>query len=224
MQHLTSKFDISKFYSLREIFTMLCSSSSLKFDESIDVIITLRIDTKQLNNVVKGCTFLPHGTGKNVSIAVFAQGKNAEIAKQAGASIVGMEDLAASIKKGSIHFDTVVATPDTMNIVNNLAPILGPKGLMPNVKFGTLTEDIASSLSNIKTGQVTYRMDKTGVVKTTVGKVSFTIDDLVSNFNVLLNDMKKLISSVSNAPLLKRIIISSTMGLPFNLDMSNFKL
>jgi large subunit ribosomal protein L1 len=105
-----------------------------------------------------------------------------------------------------------------------LAPILGPKGLMPNVKFGTLTEDIASSLSNIKTGQVTYRMDKTGVVKTTVGKVSFTIDDLVSNFNVLLNDMKKLISSVSNAPLLKRIIISSTMGLPFNLDMSNFKL
>jgi large subunit ribosomal protein L1 len=190
IRDLKNKFDTSRIYSLDKILEMVCKSSSLKFDESVDVIIRLGVDTKKSDQVVRGCTVLPCGTGKNTKVVVFDRGKNTEAAKMAGAEMVGMEDLADDIRKNRIDFDVVVASSDTMDLVNKLGPILGPRGLMPNAKFGTITDDVALAVSKVKSGQVSYKADKSATIKTIVGKVSFKIEDLALNFKTLLSDIK----------------------------------
>jgi large subunit ribosomal protein L1 len=224
IKSLNSKFDVSKSYFLNEILNMLCNSSSVKFDESIDVIVTLGVDTKKSDQVVRGYTVLPCGMGKKVEVVVLAQGKSAESAKLAGADIVGMEDLVEDIKKKRVSFDVIIACSNAGELVNKLGPTLGPKGLMPNSKFGTITDDVGTAVSNVKSGQVSYKMDKSGIIRTVIGKASFKVDNLILNFKTLLRDIKRLKPTASKGVFLRKITISSTMGLAFNLDMSSFKL
>ncbi len=198
--------------NIEEALALLKDVSTVKFDEAVDVAVNLGIDPRKSDQVVRGSTVLPNGTGKTVRVAVFTQGPNAEAAKAAGADIVGMEDLAEEIKKGNMDFDVVIASPDAMRVVGQLGQVLGPRGLMPNPKVGTVSADVATAVKNAKAGQVRYRADKGGIVQTTIGKASFDVAALQENLNALLADLVKAKPSSAKGIYMKKITVSTTMG------------
>lgn len=208
-------------YPVKEAFSLLKELATAKFVESVDVAVNLGVDPRRSDQVVRGSTVLPRGTGKTVRVAVFAQGANAETAKAAGAEIVGFEDLADSIKRGEMNFDIVIATPDAMRVVGQLGQILGPRGLMPNPKVGTVTMDVATAVKNAKAGQVRYRTDKAGIIHCTLGKVSFDEDALLENLNALMSDLNRAKPSGAKGIYVKRITVSTTMGAGVSVDQSS---
>lgn len=210
-----------KFYSIVDAIKLLKEVSKVKFDESVDVCINLGIDTRKSDQTVRGATVLPNGTGRTMRVAVFAQGANVDAAKNAGADIVGFEDLAETIKGGTIDFDVLIASPDAMRLVGQLGQVLGPRGLMPNPKVGTVTADVAGAVRNAKAGQVRYRADKGGVLHCTIGKVSFEANKIQQNLEALLTDVKKAKPSGSKGVFLKKITLSSTMGPGILIDQSS---
>ncbi len=201
-----------KQYAADEALQLVKEFAKAKFDESVDAAVNLGIDASKSDQQVRGSTVMPHGTGKTVRVAVFTSGKNQEIAKAAGADIVGLEDLAAQVKAGEINFDRVIASPDAMRIVGQLGQILGPRGLMPNPKVGTVTPDVATAVKNAKAGQVTYRVDKAGIVHCTIGKASFEINALKENLAALIADLHRAKPATAKGQYLKRVTVSSTMG------------
>lgn len=211
-QQIKEKVPAGKIYKIDEALVLLQSLSALKFVESVDVAIVLGIDPKKSEQMVRSAVVLPHGTGRTVRVAVFAQGAQADVAKASGADLVGFEDLAEQIKKGEINFDVLIATPDSMRLVGQLGQILGPKGLMPNPKVGTVAADVAVAVKNAKSGQVRYRSDKGGVVHCVIGKLNFASDALKENIIALLNDIKRVKPTTAKGIYLKKIVISSTMG------------
>lgn len=217
---IKAKVDANKQYSVVEAVTLLKEFSTSKFVESIDVSVNLGIDPRKSDQNVRGATVLPNGTGKTVRVAVFTQGANAEAAKEAGADIVGMDDLGDAVKRGEMNFDVVIASPDAMRVVGQLGQILGPRGLMPNPKVGTVTTDIAGAVKNAKSGQVRYRNDKGGIVHCTLGKVAFDATAIQGNLEALIADLKRLKPSTSKGVYVKKITLSSTMGPGLWLDMS----
>ena len=218
------KISAVKAYSIDEALTLVKANATAKFRESVDVAVNLGIDGKKSDQVVRGSALLPFGTGKVVRVAVFAQGQNAEKAKAAGADVVGFEDLAERMKAGEIDFDTVIATPDAMRIVGQLGRILGPRGLMPNPKVGTVTQDVETAVKNAKAGQVRFRADKGGVVHCPIGKEDFEISDLRDNLIALLVDIKKVKPPASKGQYLKRLTLSSTMGPGVMVDPASLEV
>ncbi|MBZ1349973.1 50S ribosomal protein L1 [Alcaligenaceae bacterium LF4-65] len=212
MAAVAQKIDRAKLYPVTEAITLVKECATAKFDESIDIAVQLGIDPKKSDQLVRGSVVLPAGTGKTVRVAVFAQGDKAEQAKAAGADIVGMEDLAEQIKGGVFNFDVVIASPDTMRIVGTLGQILGPRGLMPNPKVGTVTPDVAQAVKNAKAGQVQYRTDKAGIVHATIGRASFAVDQLQKNLAALVDALNKARPSASKGIYLRKLAVSSTMG------------
>ena len=206
------KVDRLNQYSIEEAVNVLKKLSTVKFNESVDVSINLGVDPRKTDQVVRSATVLPNGTGKNVRVAVFAAGENAEAAKAAGADIVGMDDLAEIIKGGDLNFDVVIASPDTMRVVGKLGQILGPRGLMPNPKVGTVTPDVAVAVRNAKAGQVRYRTDKAGIIHCGIGKINFETNALKENLEALLVDLKKAKPSSAKGVYVKKITVSTTMG------------
>ncbi len=217
---IKSKIDANKQYSVAEAVALLKEFATPKFAESIDVSVNLGIDPRKSDQNVRGATVLPNGTGKTVRVAVFTQGANAEAAKEAGADIVGMDDLGDLVKKGEMDFDVVIASPDAMRVVGQLGQILGPRGLMPNPKVGTVTTDVATAVKNAKSGQVRYRNDKGGIVHCTLGKVAFDAAAIQGNLEALIADLKRLKPSTSKGVYVKKITLSSTMGPGLWLDAS----
>ena len=215
---LMPKVDRTKLYPLADAMKIVKENATAKFNESIDVAINLGIDAKKSDQTVRGSVVLPAGTGKTVRVAVFAQGDKAQAAKDAGADLVGLDDLAAEIKGGKMDFDVVIATPDTMRVVGQLGQILGPRGLMPNPKVGTVTQDVAAAVKNAKAGQVQYRADKTGIVQCTIGRASFTVDALVENMKALLEAVNKSRPTGIKGIYLKKVSVSSTMGVGVRID------
>lgn len=201
-----------KHYPIAQALTLIKQVANAKFNESIDVAVRLGVDARKSDQVVRGATVLPHGTGREVRVAVFAQGANADAAKSAGADIVGFEDLAEEVKKGKLDFDVVIATPDAMRVVGQLGTVLGPRGLMPNPKVGTVTPDVATAVQNAKRGQVRYRTDKNGIIHSTIGKADFSEKNLQANLEALMVDLKKAKPSAAKGAYFKKIVISSTMG------------
>jgi len=214
------KVDRARLYPVDEAFTLLKEMASAKFAESIDVAVNLGVDPRKSDQVVRGSTVLPNGTGKTVRVAVFAQGPNADAAKEAGADIVGFEDLAQKIKGGEMDFDVVIATPDAMRVVGPLGPVLGPRGLMPNPKVGTVTADVAGAVKNAKAGQVRYRTDKAGIIHCPIGKVQFEVSALRENLSALLADLNKAKPAAAKGVYMKRVTVSSTMGPGVAVDQS----
>ncbi len=217
---IKAKVDANKQYSVAEAVALLKEFSTSKFAESIDVSVNLGIDPRKSDQNVRGATVLPNGTGKTVRVAVFTQGANAEAAKEAGADIVGMDDLGDLVKKGEMNFDVVIASPDAMRVVGQLGQILGPRGLMPNPKVGTVTTDVAAAVKNAKSGQVRYRNDKGGIIHSTLGKVAFDTAAIQGNLEALIADLKRLKPSTSKGVYIRKITLSSTMGPGLWLDMS----
>ena len=217
---IREKVDPNKAYSLEEAVALLSELSTVKFKESLDVAINLGVDPRKSDQVVRGATVMPNGTGKDVRVAVFTQGANADAAKEAGADIVGMDDLAEQVKKGVMDFDVVIASPDAMRVVGQLGQILGPRGLMPNPKVGTVTPDVATAVKNAKAGQVRFRTDKNGIIHTTLGKVNFEATAVQGNLEALVADLKKLKPSSSKGIYFKKITLSSTMGPGLTIDHS----
>ena len=217
---IREKVDPSKAYSLEEAVALLSELSTVKFNESLDVAINLGVDPRKSDQVVRGATVMPNGTGKDVRVAVFTQGANADAAKEAGADIVGMDELAEQVKKGVMDFDMVIASPDAMRVVGQLGQILGPRGLMPNPKVGTVTPDVATAVKNAKAGQVRFRTDKNGIIHTTLGKVNFEATAVQGNLEALVADLKKLKPSSSKGIYFKKITLSSTMGPGLTIDHS----
>lgn len=215
---MQAKVDRSKNYTVADALKLAKECASAKFDESIDVAISLGIDARKSDQLVRGSVVLPAGTGKTVRVAVFAQGEKAEAAKAAGADIVGFEDLAADIKAGNMNFDVVIATPDAMRVVGQLGQILGPRGLMPNPKVGTVTMDVTTGVKNAKAGQVQYRTDKGGIVHSTIGRASFDSEKLESNLKALIDALVKAKPASSKGQYLKKIAVSSTMGPGVRVD------
>jgi large subunit ribosomal protein L1 len=211
-QAVSGKVSRTEAHSIESALALVKEMATAKFKESVDVSINLGVDPKKSDQVVRGSTVLPHGTGKDVRIAVFAQGENAEKAKAAGADVVGLEDLAEQIKGGDLNFDTVIATPDAMRVVGTLGRVLGPRGLMPNPKVGTVTPDVETAVRNAKSGQVRFRTDKAGIVHCTIGKVDFEVTALKENLAALLADLNKSKPSAAKGHYVKRVTISSTMG------------
>ena len=209
---VAQKIDREKMYPVAEAITLVKECATAKFDESIDIAVQLGIDPKKSDQLVRGSVVLPEGTGKSVRVAVFAQGDKAEQAKAAGADIVGMEDLAEQIKAGIFNFDVVIASPDTMRIVGTLGQILGPRGLMPNPKVGTVTPDVAQAVKNAKAGQVQYRTDKAGIIHATIGRASFGVEQLRTNLTALVDALNKARPTTSKGIYLRKIAVSSTMG------------
>ena len=220
-QLIAKELTHGKVYAIEQALELLKKVSKVKFDETVDVAIMLGIDTKKSDQTVRSAVVLPNGTGKTVRVAVFAQGKNAELALAAGADKVGMEDLAEDMKKGNMPYDVVIASPDTMRVVGQLGQVLGPRGLMPNPKVGTVTPDVAGAVKNAKAGQVRYRADKAGIVHSTIGKSSFTVDALKQNLEALLTDVKRMKPSSAKGIYLKKISVSSTMGPGLVVDISS---
>jgi len=218
---INEKVDATKQYSIEEAVALLKELSSVKFPETFDVSINLGVDPRKSDQVVRGATTLPHGTGKDVRVAVFTQGANAEAAKEAGADIVGMEDLAEQVKAGQMDFDVVVASPDAMRVVGQLGQILGPRGLMPNPKTGTVTPDVATAVKNAKAGQVRYRAEKGGIVHGGIGKISFDAQSIKENLEALLIDLKKAKPSAAKGIYLQKIALSTTMGPGLQIDQSS---
>ena len=213
--------DPLKQYSFEEAIALVKKCASAKFDESIDVAVNLGIDARKSDQNVRGATVLPAGNGKTVRVAVFAQGAQAEAAKEAGADLVGTQDLAQSIKEGNMDFDVVIAAPDTMRFVGQLGTILGPRGLMPNPKVGTVTPDVATAVRNAKAGQVRYRNDKNGIIHCALCKVSFSDGDVLTNLRALLADLNKAKPSSAKGTFLKKVTLSSTMGKGVTVDIAS---
>ncbi len=206
------KIQPGKQYAIDDALALVKQFATAKFDESIDVSVNLGIDASKSDQQVRGSTVLPHGTGKTVRVAVFTSGKNADAAREAGADIVGLEDLAEKVKAGELNFDVVVASPDAMRVVGQLGQILGPRGLMPNPKVGTVTPDVAGAVRNAKAGQVRFRADKAGVIHCSIGKASFEPARLTENLQALLHDLQRVKPAASKGVFLKRVAVSSTMG------------
>ncbi|GLR14076.1 50S ribosomal protein L1 [Chitinimonas viridis] len=215
---LKAKIDRNKLYAIDEALSLVKEGATAKFGESVDVAINLGVDARKSDQVVRGSVVLPKGTGKSVRVAVFAQGANAEAAKGAGADIVGFEDLAEQIKGGMMDFDVVIATPDAMRIVGQLGTILGPRGLMPNPKVGTVTPNAAEAVKNAKAGQVQYRTDKNGIIHSTIGRASFDAADLKTNLTALIDALQKAKPASSKGVYFKKIAVSSTMGAGVRVD------
>jgi large subunit ribosomal protein L1 len=218
---VAGKVDSNKLYAIDAALALVKECAKAKFDESIDVAVQLGIDAKKSDQVVRGAVVLPNGTGKTKRVAVFAQGAKAEEAKAAGADIVGMDDLAAQVKAGNLNFDVVIASPDTMRVVGTLGQILGPRGLMPNPKVGTVTPDVATAVKNAKAGQVQYRVDKSGIVHATIGRRSFESDKLRGNLVALLDALNKSKPSTVKGIYLRKLALSSTMGVGVRVDTSS---
>ncbi|CAD5247183.1 MULTISPECIES: 50S ribosomal protein L1 [Halomonadaceae] len=219
---IREKVDTTKAYSIEEAVALLSELSTVKFKESVDVAINLGVDPRKSDQVVRGATVMPNGTGKDVRVAVFTQGANADAAKEAGADIVGMDDLAEQVKKGVMDFDVVIASPDAMRVVGQLGQILGPRGLMPNPKVGTVTPDVATAVKNAKAGQVRFRTDKNGIIHTTLGKVDFDASAINGNLEALVADLKRLKPSSSKGIYFKKMTLSTTMGPGLTIDHSAF--
>jgi len=209
---IRAKINRNTLYPASQALTLVKESATAKFDESIDVAVQLGIDPRKSDQLVRGSVVLPAGTGKTMRVAVFAQGEKAEQAKAAGADIVGMEDLAESIKGGNLNFDVVIASPDTMRIVGTLGQVLGPRGLMPNPKVGTVTPDVATAVKNAKAGQVQYRTDKAGIIHAPIGRASFGVEQLQQNLLALVDALNKARPSASKGVYLRKLAVSSTMG------------
>jgi large subunit ribosomal protein L1 len=207
-----SKVTAGKHYPVEEALKLVKELATAKFNEGIDAAVNLGIDASKSDQQVRGSTVMPHGIGKSVRVAVFTSGKNQDAARAAGADIVGLEDLAAKVKAGEIDFDVVVASPDAMRVVGQLGQILGPRGLMPNPKVGTVTPDVATAVKNAKAGQVRYRVDKGGIVHCTIGKANFEVTQLKDNLLALITDLQKAKPATSKGVFLKRVTLSSTMG------------
>jgi large subunit ribosomal protein L1 len=222
MQVVRKKVDRSKAYSIEDALKLVKETAVAKFDESVDVAVNLGVDAKKSDQTVRGSVVLPAGTGKKVRIAVFAQGDRAKAATEAGADIVGFEDLAARIKEGFMEFDVVIASPDAMKVVGQLGQILGPRGLMPNPKVGTVSPDVAGAVRNAKAGQVQYRTDKAGIVHATIGRASFTPDQLRTNLTALIEALNKAKPAGAKGIYLKKVSVSSTMGPGLRIDTTAF--
>jgi large subunit ribosomal protein L1 len=218
---IRAKLTPGRLYPIEEAFGLLKDVSKVKFPESVEVAVNLGVDPRKSDQVVRGSTVLPNGTGKQVRVAVFAQGANVEAAIAAGADRVGFEDLAADVKAGKLDFDVVVASPDAMRVVGQLGQILGPRGLMPNPKVGTVTPDVAGAVRNAKAGQVRYRTDKAGIIHCAIGKVSFEPGALKQNLEALIADLKKAKPSTSKGIYVKKITVSSTMGPGLVIDQTS---
>lgn len=218
---IAAKVKANQPYAAADAFNLLKEVSTVKFVEAVDVSVHLGVDPRRSDQMVRGATVLPNGTGKSVRVAVFAQGANAEAAKAAGADIVGFEDLAAEIKQGRMDFDVVIATPDAMRVVGQLGQVLGPRGLMPNPKVGTVAVDAAAAVKNAKAGQVRYRTEKGGIIHCTIGKVNFTPEALTENLNALLADLNKAKPAASKGIYMKRVSVSSTMGPGLLVDLAS---
>lgn len=218
---LRAKIDRNKLYPVSEALTMVKEGATAKFNESVDAVVNLGIDARKSDQLVRGAIVLPNGTGKSVRVAVFAQGAQAEAAKAAGADIVGFEDLAEQVKGGMLDFDVAIATPDAMRIVGALGQVLGPRGLMPNPKVGTVTPDAATAVKNAKAGQVQYRTDKGGIVHCTIGRASFTVEQLQGNLSALLEALNKAKPASSKGVYLKKLSVSSTMGPGVRVDQTS---
>ena len=221
LQALRASVDSNKLYAIDEAIATVKTGATAKFNESIDVAINLGVDPRKSDQVVRGAVVLPKGTGKTTRVAVFTQGANADAAREAGADIVGMEELADEVKKGNMDFDVVIASPDAMRIVGQLGTILGPRGLMPNPKVGTVTPNVAEAVKNAKAGQVQYRTDKAGIIHATIGRASFAEADLRENFNALLDALVKAKPAAAKGQYVRKIAISSTMGLGVRVDTAS---
>lgn len=218
---LIAKVDRNKLYAVNEALDLAKETAKAKFDESIDIAVNLGIDARKSDQLVRGAVVLPKGTGKTVRVAVFAQGAKAEEAKSAGADVVGFEDLAESIKAGNMDFDVVIASPDAMRIVGQLGQILGPRGLMPNPKVGTVSVDVAGAVKNAKAGQVQYRTDKNGVVQCTIGRASFAMEALRENLLALVDALNKARPAAAKGVYLKKVSVSSTMGVGIRIEQAS---
>lgn len=221
---IRGKVDKTKQYSIAEAVQLLKELGTAKFNEAIDVSVNLGVDPRKSDQNVRGATVLPNGTGKTVRVAVFTQGPNADAAREAGADIVGMDDLGELVKKGEMNFDVVIASPDAMRVVGQLGQILGPRGLMPNPKVGTVTADVATAVKNAKSGQVRYRTDKSGIIHCTLGKVTFDAAAIQGNLDALLADLRKLKPTAAKGIYIKKITLSSTMGPGLWLDQSSISM
>ena len=220
LQAIRAKLTPGKFYPVEEALVLLKDLSSVKFREAVDVAVNLGVDARKSDQVVRSATVLPHGTGKTVRVAVFAQGANADAARAAGADIVGFEDLDESVKAGNFDFDVVIAAPDAMRVVGQLGKILGPRGLMPNPKVGTVTPDVVGAIHNAKAGQVRYRTDKGGIIHCTIGKADFAANQLQENLQALLHDLQKIKPPTSKGVYIRRVTVSTTMGPGLAIDQS----
>ncbi|MCG5530836.1 50S ribosomal protein L1 [Halorhodospira halochloris] len=218
---IRERVDRTRQYSADEALGLVKELATARFDESIDVAVGLGVDPRKSDQIVRGSTVLPHGTGKSMRVAVFAQGDNAEAAKAKGADAVGMDDLAERMQNGELDYDVVIASPDAMGVVGKLGPVLGPRGLMPNPKTGTVSADVAGAVSNAKAGQVRYRTDRSGVIHSPIGRASFEVESLRENLQALLADLQKLKPSTSKGVYLKNISVSSTMGAGVRVDQSS---
>ncbi|WP_028117238.1 50S ribosomal protein L1 [Ferrimonas senticii] len=221
MRVIREKVDATREYEMNEAVALLKELATAKFVESVDVAVKLGVDPRKSDQNVRGATVLPHGTGRDVRVAVFTQGANADAAKEAGAELVGMDDLAAQIKAGEMNFDVVIASPDAMRVVGMLGQILGPRGLMPNPKTGTVTPNVAEAVKNAKAGQVRYRNDKNGIIHTTIGKVDFDADKLKENLEALLVALKKAKPAAAKGTYVKKVSISTTMGAGVAVDQAS---
>jgi large subunit ribosomal protein L1 len=217
-KQIAEKVEAGKVYSVEDAVALLSEVSNVKFKEAVDVAVNLGIDARKSDQNVRSSTVLPHGTGKTVRVAVFTQGANAEKATEAGADVVGMDELAAQMKGGDLNFDVVIASPDAMRVVGQLGQVLGPRGLMPNPKVGTVTPDVATAVKNAKAGQIRYRNDKNGIIHSTIGKADFTADKIKENLEALLVDLKKAKPSSAKGAYLKKVTLSTTMGPGLTVD------
>jgi large subunit ribosomal protein L1 len=221
---IDERLDREKAYPIDEAVGLLTEFATTRFKESFDVSVNLGVDPRKSDQVVRGATTLPHGTGKTVRVAVFAQGDNADIATQAGADLVGFEDLAEQIKGGELNFDVVIATPDSMRVVGQLGKVLGPRGLMPNPKTGTVTQDVATAVANAKSGQVQFRADKAGIIHGSVGQVGFDADEVKENLEALVSDLQKAKPASAKGVYLKKITLSTTMGPGISIDHASLEI
>ncbi len=221
---IREQIEPGKVYGVDEALDLLKSMSKVKFTESVDVAVRLGVDPRKSDQVVRGALVLPHGTGKSVRVAVFAQGENAEKAEAAGADIVGMDDLAETIKGGTIDFDVCIATPDAMRVVGKLGQVLGPRGLMPNPKVGTVTTDVETAVKNAKAGQVQFRIDKAGIVHSTIGKADFEVNALRENLQALVSELVKAKPPAAKGQYLRKIAVSTTMGPGLSVDTSSLSV
>lgn len=224
LKEIRGKITQGQVFDIDDAFKFLSENSKVKFDESVDVSIKLGVDATKSDQVVRGATILPAGTGKTVRVAVFTQGANAEAAKEAGADYVGMDDLADEIKGGMMDFDVVIASPDAMRVVGKLGTVLGPRGLMPNPKVGTVTPDVVTAIKNNKSGQAMYRIDKAGIIHTMIGKVSFSPDSLKENLMALIKDLIKKKPSSAKGKYIRKLSVSSTMGAGIEVDIASLNI
>ncbi len=224
VRSIRGKLEPGSYYPVDEALRLLKELASVRFEESVDVAVNLGVDPRKSDQVVRGSTVLPHGTGKSVRVAVFAQGAAADAAREAGADIVGMEELAEQVKGGNLDFDVAIAAPDAMRVVGQLGRILGPRGLMPNPKVGTVTPDVASAVKNAKAGQIQYRTDRGGIIHCPIGKASFEVDALRGNLEALLADLNKAKPGTSKGVYLRKVTVSSTMGPGLAVDKASLAL